>query len=350
MTRTTSRTPRRGVVLLLSLLAAACTDSTPLAPTPEPTPVEVTALLQCSVDVASAAMTCRQLETGGTAQGISATRIFGSQNRNVRLASSGGSYDAGTQIFQTNVTVQNLTPQALGLDSLGAVTGVRVFFSAEPTVTSGPGPVTVYNPSGATPITTGAPQAYFEYIQVLAPNEISSSMQWQFQVPSVTTTFSFMVSIQASQPDEDLQLTDKVWDGSESRAWGDPANWEGNSVPDSGSFVLIPAVTSNNTPIDSMPVLAADVQITDLTVNAGASLTLNSNTLTAWGSVDALGTISGGTLWMRGTGTYLGGNLPSVVINGGTMLQRSSVATGAMSISDGSLVVDGSKPLSISIP
>jgi hypothetical protein len=46
----------------------------------------------------------------------------------------------------------------------------------------------------------------------------------------------------------------------------------------------------------------------------------------------------------------LGGNLPSVTINGGTTLQRTTTASGAVSISDGSLVVDGSKPLSISIP
>ncbi|HEX6039539.1 hypothetical protein [Longimicrobium sp.] len=348
MNNSLNRRPLRGLALLIPLLAAACTDSSPVAPVVEPTPVGMAAL-QCTVEVQGGTMSCASPDpTAGS--DVKLSRIFGVQNRDIKLASSGGSYDADTQIFQINVTVQNLTQQVLGLDSLGANSGVMVFFSAEPIVTSGPGPVTVFNPTGSLPITTGAPQDYFMYNEVLAPTEISSPMLWQFQVPSVTTKFSFVVTIQAAQPDDDMTFTDKVWDGSESSDWTDPDNWENNMVPDSGSTVLIPAVNRANVSIDSMPALSADVQVTNLTVNSGATLTLNGRTLTAWGSVDAPGSITGGTLWMRGGGMVTGGNLPSVIISGGTRVQRSSTTSGPVSISDGSLVVDGSKPLSISIP
>lgn len=348
MNGTLNRRPLRGLALLLPLLAAACTDSSPLAPVVEPAP-EGTVSLQCTVQVQSGAMSCAPVDpTAGS--GVKLTRIFGWQNRNIRLASSGGFYDAGTQTFETNVTVQNLTQQALGLDSLGATTGVKVFFSEEPVVTSGPGPVSVQNATGQEPITTGAPQDYFMYNQVLAPSEISAPMTWRFNVPSASTTFSFQVTVQAAQPNETLTFTDKVWDGSANTDWSDTANWEGGMLPDSGSTVLIPAVGRTGNPVPNFPVLGTDVQITNLNVAAGATLTLSSRTLTAWGSVDALGSITDGTLWMRGSGVVTGGKLPSVIINGATALQRATVASGPLSISDGSLVVDGSKPLSISIP
>lgn len=341
------RTPRRGVALLLPLLAAACTDSTPLAPTPEAELPEALTALNCSVDVASGAMTCATIENGGAGQNVLASRIFGSQNRNVRLSNTNSSYDAGTLIFQTDVSVQNLTPQALGTPDGSTATGVMVFLMSDPT-TIGPGTVTVDNPTGVT-FVTAPNQSYFTWNEILQPNEISSPMTWRFNVPTASTAFSFTVLIRADQPDETMDFTDKVWTGAVSTDWSAAGNWQGGVVPDSASSVLVPAASLLAVGA-SMPALTASVQVTHLNVGVGSTLTLNSNTLTAWGNVDALGTITGGTLWMRGSGVYLGGNLPSLVINGGTTLQRSGKTSGAVSISDGSLVVDGSKPLSISIP
>jgi hypothetical protein len=332
--------PRRRVaLLLLPLLAAACTDSTPLSPVPAPTlPTDAFAAMRCTVQVQSATMSCSEVDPAA-GSGASLTRIFGGQNRNVKLANTNNSFDAGTLIFQIDVTVQNLTQQALGLDSLGNATGVRVFFTEPP-----PEPVTVANPSGQAFI-TAANQDYFFYNEVLQPNEISAPVTWQFNVPGAGASFSFVVLIQAAQPNEVAPFADKVWDGSTSTAWGEPTNWEGGVVPDSASSVLIPTGTLPN-----LPVLSADVQVTNLNVGTGSSLTLGGYTLTAWGNVDALGTITGGSLWMRGAGTLLGGNLPGVRISGGTALQRATHASGAVSINDGSLVVNGSAPLSISIP
>ncbi len=343
-----SRTPRRCAALLLPLLAAACTDSTLLPPAPEAAPDDVLAALQCTVDVAAVAMTCTNQQPG-TAQGVAATRIFGSQDRNIKLTNVGGSFDGGTNSFEINVTVQNLTQQPLGTTdgTTLAPNGIRVFFPSDPVVT-GSGTVSIFNASGQAFITAPA-QDYFQYDEVLQVNEISAPKPWQFQVTSAATTFTFTVLIQAAQPNEALPYNGPTWQGTVSTDWNTAGNWLNGVVPDSASSVLIPRLSL--LPMGAnMPALSGNVQITDLNVGLGSTLSLSANTLTAWGNVDALGTITGGTLWLRGSGVYLGGSMPSVVISGGTTLQRSGVASGAMSISDGSLVVDGSKPLSISIP
>lgn len=342
MTALLSRTPLRGVALLLPLLAAACTDSTPLTPTLEPAPAEILSALQCTVEVSAAAMICENVETGGALQNVSAGRMVGGQNRHVRLSNSGNSYDAGTQIFSTNVTIQNLTPQALGLDSLGNVTGVMVFFDQAPA-----DPVTVANETGTTYF-TAANQDYFLYNQALGPNEISAPLQWQFNVPGPGTSFTFMVYVWADQPDKDASFTDELWTGAVSSDWSTGANWLDGTAPTASSSVQIRAAAAY--PVPNQPVLTGDAQIGNLEVGVGSTLSLAGYTLTASGNVDATGAVTGGRLQMSGTGVVLGGNLPGVVINGGTSLQRSTVASGAVSISDGSLVVNGSKPLSISIP
>lgn len=337
------RLRKRAALLLLPLLAAACTDQNPVAPVPTPPlPAEALAAVRCTVQVDSGTMSCSDLDPAA-GSGASLSRIFGGQNLNVKLANTNNSSDG--DFFQTDVTLQNLTQQALGIDSLGNPTGIRVFFTEGPTP-----PVTVVNATDSAYITSvGEPQPYFQYNEVLQPNEISAPMTWVFDIPGPGTSFSFVVLIQADQPDEDVEFADKVWDGSTSTAWGEPTNWEDGVVPDSASSVLIPTVSLLD-PGASMPALTADVQITNLNVGAGSTLTLGGQTLTAWGNVDALGTVTGGTLWMRGSGVLLGGNLPGVRINGGTTLQRATTASRAVSISDGSLVVSGSTPLSISIP
>jgi hypothetical protein len=346
MNNTLNRRPLRGLALLLPLLAAACTDSSPVAPVVEPAPQGLTTL-RCTVEVQSGTMACANVDpTSGS--GVKLNRIFGSQNRDVRLTSSGGFYDAGTQIFQTNVTVQNLTQQALGTTDGSTPTGIRVFFETEPMVTTS-GTVDVRNPSG-NDFFTAPSQDFFLYNEVLQPSEISSPLTWQFDVSSVGTRFSFVVKIQAAQPNGSIDFADKVWNGSVSTEWSNPSNWEDGVVPDSGSTVLIPTTTFDAVPLTRFPVLSGDVQVTNLNVVAGATLALSGFTLTAWGSVDALGPIAGGTVWMRGSGVVTGGNLPSVIVSGGTTVQRSTTTSGALSISDGSLVVDGTKPLSISIP
>ncbi|HYR11058.1 MAG TPA: lamin tail domain-containing protein [Longimicrobium sp.] len=124
--------------------------------------------------------------TGG-ASGV----IYGGQNVYVTLTSTNLSYDAGTEIFQFDATVQNLMNEAIGTPDgvTPAPNGIRVFFADEPS-----NGVTVSEPSG-TAFFTSPNQAYHEYSEILDKDEVSSSKTWKFQVPSGVTSFSFGVLI-----------------------------------------------------------------------------------------------------------------------------------------------------------
>jgi hypothetical protein len=163
-------------------------------------------VLACAADVRAGTLACRPALPGST--GVSAA-LLGAQNENVRLASSNVSYD-GVDVFQADVTVQNLSAQVLGThdDEGVAAEGVRVFFHAGPTVTAGTGMVTVANADGADTF-TGAGQPYFQYAQMLATTLVSAPRNWRFSVPATVSSFSFVVFVAAPVREEGgwVQLT-----------------------------------------------------------------------------------------------------------------------------------------------
>ena len=126
--------------------------------------------------------------------------IFGGQGMYVQLRSSNVSYNASTQIFRADVTVQNLTALNLGTPDGSTVTGVKVFFYSGPTVTSGSGTVTVANPDG-TGTFTGTNQPYFLYNEILPTGQVSSGKTWQWSVPSTVGFFTFQVLVDAAVQD-----------------------------------------------------------------------------------------------------------------------------------------------------
>jgi len=192
--------------LFLALAAAACAEhDTPLAPAPpEPAGIELTRLA-CTASVGQRTVTCASpTPSSGDARGI----IVGGQGVYVQLTSSAVSYDAGTQRFQFDLTVQNLIPQPLGttngIDPDGA--GVRIFFTGAPTATSGSGTITVANADGQGAF-TGTGQDYFQYSGallggdgILSKNETSGAKTWQLGVPSTVGTFSFQLYVSAAVP------------------------------------------------------------------------------------------------------------------------------------------------------
>jgi hypothetical protein len=150
----------------------------------------------------------QELECTGTAAGISCAPatprlggasgvIYGGQNVFVRLSSSNAGYDAGTETYSVDVTVQNLMNEAIGTPD--GVTpdpdGIRVFFSQQPYATAGAGEVTVANADG-TDFFTAANQPFHRYSQILAKDVVSGSKTWQFNKPATVTTFSFKVMIE----------------------------------------------------------------------------------------------------------------------------------------------------------
>jgi hypothetical protein len=194
------RLPAAAVAMLL---ASACTDGTPTAvPRAAPAaPAEASAGVTCTVDVPTARLACGAASPA-LPEGMSAA-MLGGQGTNVSLASSGTSYDGATSTLSTNVTVQNLTAQVLGsADGVTAAPeGVRIFFSAGPSVTAGKGTVSVANADGEGTF-TGAAQAFFQYAGPLAPGDTSAAKAWRFSVPVSVVSFSFTVYVAAPVPSE----------------------------------------------------------------------------------------------------------------------------------------------------
>ena len=345
MTRPKLRVQASGLAAALCVLTSACTDS-PTGPSPSDVPVAALHVMTCVADVPSQQMSCSSATPQQNRMAIAANRILGGQDVYVKVANTGTSYDSDTGIFQTYVTVQNLLADALGTDGVDTV-GVRLFLFDGLHVVAGSGNAEVFNADGMAFI-TAPDQSYFEYMQVLEPYEISDPKLWQFLVESTVTRFSFTVYMTAPQADENLPLLDAVWNGSTSTSLTLAANWDDGVIPDSASSVSIPA-DSLLAPSAFMPVLAADAQLTHLRVGYASTVSLAGYTLTAWGNVDAPGTISGGTLRVAGTDVLLRGSLPSLRITGSASLQGATVASGAVSVSDGTLNVQD-KALSISLP
>ena len=200
------RIPRFSLVLLAIAVSACRPDAAPLAPVDRvPEPATRSVSLSCTVDVRRGTMTCEPTAPAGS--GETRTLIVGGQNQYVKLTSSGTAYDAGTERLTSDVTVKNLVPQTMGTSD--GVTpdpaGVRVFFHAGPTVTSGTGTVSVL--ADGTDAFTGSGQPYYQYAGallgadgMLSQNETSSPRTWTFAVPTTVATFTFQVLVWATVP------------------------------------------------------------------------------------------------------------------------------------------------------
>lgn len=334
---------RSGVVACVLVLTAACTDRQPLA-TDLPSPEQMSTV-DCQADVQAQTLSCTA-PVPATSRGARTNLIVGGQELYVRLANSGTSYDSGTQIFQTSVTVQNLLKQSLGTPDGATMAGLKVFFFTSPAVTSGTGTVEVVNPTG-TELFMGSNQPYFLYPQILAPYEISAAQTWQFSVPTTANSFRFTVYVQAPAADESTSMLDRVWTGLVDALWTTPGNWKDGVAPDSSSVVGILADTLTTGPND--PVLAEDARVLHLRVGPGSTLGLGGFTMRADGNVDAVGPISNGTLWMNGSTALLRGTVNSLRVTGATRLQGAAKTTGAVTVQDGSLTA-ADQALTISIP
>jgi DNA/RNA endonuclease G (NUC1) len=186
------------VALLAALATAACTDGV-FAPSPaEPgsgTARHVLAApLDCVANVRTGAVACGDPRPG--AEGVRGDVMIGGQGTLVRLSSANTAYDGDSEVFSTDVTVQNLLAQAMGTTDGLAVApgGIRVFFNAGPTVTAGSGRVTLLNPDG-TDTFLSAGQPYFEYAQKLDSGAVSTARPWRFSVPASVESFAFRVYV-----------------------------------------------------------------------------------------------------------------------------------------------------------
>lgn len=332
--------PRTLVGLMALALAAACSDS-PVASNPRPD--AGLAQLSCTGVVRTGEITCAA--PAPAAGSIRATRIYGGQDMYVRLSSSGTRYDAGSEILESTITVQNLLKGAIGTTDGVTPTGVRVFFDTPPVVTSGTGTIAMVNEDGTGTFTQNN-QDFYLYNEILTPYQISQGKVWQFSMPSTVVTFAFTLRVAADQSDETQSLLDAVWTGLTSTAWTLVTNWTGGA-PNAGSVAAIPPA-AQLLPGASMPVLDGDTVVGALRVGAGSTLDLNAYTLRVGASADAVGVISNGTVHLTGTNSFLSGNFGSLRITGTTATQGAVKATGALNV-QGSLNVKG-HALAVQIP
>ncbi|HEX6750713.1 MAG TPA: Ig-like domain-containing protein, partial [Longimicrobium sp.] len=166
---------------------------TPIAVVPNGPDKGLAAIL-CGADVRAKTVKC-DAPTGATgARGV----LLGNQHVYVELTSSNVSSvdNAGTIDFTFDVTVKNLIPQTLGVDSAtGAVNAeaVRVFFATAPVADAGSGEIDVQG--GGTGTFTASNQHYYEYPAPLATNSVTPPVNWHFQMPNTVTHFQFLVYV-----------------------------------------------------------------------------------------------------------------------------------------------------------
>jgi len=328
------------------VLLAACSDRSVLPTAPVTTPPAGTVgQLTCSVNVPEHTMACGSVQPAGAA-GARGDRIIGRQDVYVKLSSSGTTYDSGTEILSSNVVVQNLAGRPMGTPDGVTVSGVKVFFQTGPTVTAGEGSVSLFNPDGTDGVFLASNQSYYDYEEILTPYQISQAKTWMFSVSPTVVSFSFTVYVSAALPNESDPLADKVWTGAVDSVWSTAGNWQGGVVPDSTSVVAIPpdSLLASHT----QPVLTADADVGYLRVGYASSLALKGFTLRVRSNLDAVGTISGGTVWESGTGALLRGNVDALQVTGSASLQGTVKATGAVSVT-GSLAVKD-QVMSIQLP
>ncbi len=190
---------RRTAAFACVLALAACSDGPSAGlvdPTvPTPVPAEALEALVCQADVRAQTVVCQPYEGPG-AGGAAQARTLGGQNVNVRVASSDVQFDSATNVFSMNVTVQNLLVQKMGTADGSTVAGISIFFHSGPNVTGALlGSAEVRNPDGYGFFTSGAPQPYFHWNEVLSLNATSTSKRWEFDTSGPDVRFQFIVYI-----------------------------------------------------------------------------------------------------------------------------------------------------------
>jgi hypothetical protein len=184
-------------VVLGAAVIGACSDQQPVGvrepATIIPAVKRALQVFDCTGSI-TGGVSCKP--AGGSA-GQAAGVLIGGQNAFVKLTSSNVSYDPGTEIYQFDVTVQNLMNEAIGTPD-GTVPdpdGIQVFFNQGPTLTGGAGSVEVANADGVGTFNTGN-QPFFAYNQILVKDHVSAAKTWQLSMPETVVSFSFQLLVE----------------------------------------------------------------------------------------------------------------------------------------------------------
>src|SRR5437868_7725229 len=127
-------TRRFGILAVVLVFAAACSS---LDDVTSPSLGARSQAVTCQVSVPSQSMTCESPSPSASGRLEFNVVMGGPQGRYLTLASSGTTYNSGSQTLTSSVTVQNMMPQPMGTND-GVTTdpnGTRVFFWSGPNVT-----------------------------------------------------------------------------------------------------------------------------------------------------------------------------------------------------------------------
>jgi hypothetical protein len=154
-----------------------------------------------------------------------------------------------------------------------------VFFSSQPHATAGSGTIDFINPVGGASLVDGyatftaTDQPYYQYNQVLATNETSSSRHWRIHIAPTVTTFAFRVYVSAPVQYQDgwidILAPDTMIVGDNLFASAAVRDFIGRQLPDS-----VDVVSTFET--DNFAVEAGSFPLLSATVAGQATLTLTS--------------------------------------------------------------------------
>ncbi len=188
----------RGGFAALALAAAAgfsaCADGPTAAPAVAPgKALSAKIAVDCTASVRRGTVSCGSPSLDGAR-----AKIVGGQNSFVRLTSSNLTYDPGAELFQFDLTVQNLMNEALGTpDGVTAdPDGILVFIHSDVNVTAGTGQAFLLNQDGIT-TQTATGQAYIAYPEILVKDEVSAAKTWQFHVDDTVDSFTFQLLLES---------------------------------------------------------------------------------------------------------------------------------------------------------
>lgn len=141
-----------------------------------------------------------------------------------------------------------------------------------------------------------------------------------------------------------------TWTGATSTAWNVAGNWSPASVPAAGDHIIIPDVTND-------PVLSANASVGNLSLAAGARLTLNDYALTVAGNLSGTGVIKGsaasaltingpsGTIYFDQTTSGTTNVLKTLTLSGSAVTTLGNALQIAAGASPGAVAIGGSTQL-----
>ncbi|RTY93907.1 YDG domain-containing protein [Flavobacterium sp. GT3R68] len=280
--------PSASVTYSATATANSCTSSNTVSLTVNPLP---------TATISGTATVCYN----ASAPNITFTGASGTAPYTFTYNINGGSNQTVTTTAGNSVTVSVPTGTS-GAFAYNLVSIAGQFCSQAQT---GSATVTVKTPAGITSVTAASNPVCSGATTTLTANGITgdnASVTWwtgtggtgtnletgSTFVAGAGTYYAYVTADCGSSAEASITVTNVTnsWTGAISTSWNDIGNWSCGSIPTLSTVVLIPAVTNQ-------PVIATSASAYNLTINAGATLSVSSgNNLTVTDAIVNAGTMT----------------------------------------------------------